>query len=281
MSSQPINQHFHLFAVIQQANERYRRVAREIRQSLRPTLHAQRRALCLGLVVDIQKADNCPQRQISVQPLPIIDTTPSPNEVLTIRIPAKSQRSTHNVLPKVKSALQPHRPTLQCSIPIAPRSVKESPPSAQLTRAPLLAPRALRGQDIPWRGPTSRWSVDLDDDAATRPFDTSRPDVPMDTAEGTSPLDGLELQYPTTAELHQTNSSASFDTPSGSISSGSSSRSSSMLLTPDEAGDAPVMSRSGKRKAVEDVHFISMTNSSARHPKFARKEWVVSNDMHI
>ncbi|KAF6765899.1 hypothetical protein DFP72DRAFT_540 [Ephemerocybe angulata] len=59
-------------------NAIYKHRAQTFRVSLRLTSHARHRALLLNLKVDTDKAVKCDQRQVSVIPLPIIDTEPSP-----------------------------------------------------------------------------------------------------------------------------------------------------------------------------------------------------------
>lgn len=71
-----------------QTNDLYRRRAIQFRNSLSLTAHARRRAAHLDLQVDIAKAVRCDQRQISVIPLPILDTEPSPlPQPVTLAVP--------------------------------------------------------------------------------------------------------------------------------------------------------------------------------------------------
>ncbi|KAG1746885.1 hypothetical protein EDB19DRAFT_330829 [Suillus lakei] len=62
------------------ANARYGQIACQLRCRITITrsYHAQRRAFWSGLRVDIAKAKDCPSTAISVRPLPVLDTTPSP-----------------------------------------------------------------------------------------------------------------------------------------------------------------------------------------------------------
>ncbi|ESK95579.1 hypothetical protein Moror_12653 [Moniliophthora roreri MCA 2997] len=82
--SYPIqSQHLqNLLFILRRSNEHYRQVAESLRRSMRPTSHARKRAYNLGLSVDIHKAVNCPQQQVSVVPLPIIDACLSPSSPL-------------------------------------------------------------------------------------------------------------------------------------------------------------------------------------------------------
>jgi len=67
----------HILATLRRANVRYQRVAHAMRHSIQPTSRACHRAHKLGLGVDIEKAVNCPQRAVSVVPLPLLDTSAS------------------------------------------------------------------------------------------------------------------------------------------------------------------------------------------------------------
>lgn len=62
------------------ANARYGQIACQLRCriTITRTHHAQRRAFWSGLRIDIAKARDCPSTAISVKPLPVLDTTPSP-----------------------------------------------------------------------------------------------------------------------------------------------------------------------------------------------------------
>jgi hypothetical protein len=66
------------------ANARYTRVASELRRrvAFTRTHHAKRRAFWSGLCVDVEKAKGCPMTAISVRPLPVLDTTPSPSPLM-------------------------------------------------------------------------------------------------------------------------------------------------------------------------------------------------------
>ncbi|KAG7090666.1 hypothetical protein E1B28_009765 [Marasmius oreades] len=68
-----------LHAILQRANDFYHQLAIATRDSRRPTHHAKSYASKIGLTVDINKAANCPQREVSRIPLPIVDTTLGPN----------------------------------------------------------------------------------------------------------------------------------------------------------------------------------------------------------
>ncbi|KAG2101851.1 uncharacterized protein F5147DRAFT_296616 [Suillus discolor] len=66
------------------ANARYGQIACQLRCriTITRTHHAQRRAFWSGLRIDIAKAKGCPSTAISVRPLPVLDTTPSPSPLM-------------------------------------------------------------------------------------------------------------------------------------------------------------------------------------------------------
>ncbi|KAG1775079.1 hypothetical protein EV702DRAFT_460237 [Suillus placidus] len=66
------------------ANARYGQIACRLRCriTITRTYHAQRRAFWSGLRIDIAKAKDCPSTAISVMPLPVLDTTPSPSPLM-------------------------------------------------------------------------------------------------------------------------------------------------------------------------------------------------------
>src|ERR1700733_13039973 len=64
-----------LTLILRRANVYYHHVAVRNRANLQPTHHAYKQARRLGLRVDVGKAVRCDQRQISLVPLPILDTS--------------------------------------------------------------------------------------------------------------------------------------------------------------------------------------------------------------
>ncbi|KIY48645.1 hypothetical protein FISHEDRAFT_73433 [Fistulina hepatica ATCC 64428] len=69
-----------LLSSYRSANILYGELADMTRSRLHPTYHARKRAAGLGLAVDICRAAACPHNQVSVIPLPILDTSPSPTD---------------------------------------------------------------------------------------------------------------------------------------------------------------------------------------------------------
>ncbi|KAF9042045.1 hypothetical protein BJ165DRAFT_243563 [Panaeolus papilionaceus] len=184
-----------LLNIVRRANARYSHIASSMRESLpktRPSI-ARKRAALLNLTVNTEAARNLEQRYVSVVPLPIIEVGPSPTTLID---PSSSELLPTNL---VIHAPRPKRPVLKCVIPALPRQEQqvsssvsvstsaghaissafsdssfESLESAEPHCSPdcqvpsstegeqssiLFAPAALRGQSIPWRPVTSRWSV--------------------------------------------------------------------------------------------------------------------------
>ncbi|KAL1744291.1 hypothetical protein HDZ31DRAFT_38957 [Schizophyllum fasciatum] len=98
---------FHsVFHTIRNANIDMRRSAQCARESYCPTGHAHHRARKLRLGIDLTKAARCPQSQISINPLPIIDINPSPS--------ALGADAAAAIAP---SPVLRRRPALKCVIP--------------------------------------------------------------------------------------------------------------------------------------------------------------------
>jgi hypothetical protein len=77
--------------VLSQANEVCRLLSDHSRLT-RARNYARHRARRLGLCVDIEKAKACPQKAVSVIPLPIIDTDPSPTAASLALLQAEHRR---------------------------------------------------------------------------------------------------------------------------------------------------------------------------------------------
>ncbi|KAF5377283.1 hypothetical protein D9615_006468 [Tricholomella constricta] len=103
-----------LILILRRANDHYTHVAARIRASLRPTLHARRRAQYLGLTIDVQSAHNCPQKQVSVVPLPILEVSPAPAALV------------HDIREQAREPLK-RRPALKCAIPRSTILTRTSP----------------------------------------------------------------------------------------------------------------------------------------------------------
>ncbi|KAJ7293995.1 hypothetical protein C8J57DRAFT_1270557 [Mycena rebaudengoi] len=281
-----------LSLILREANAHYRRVADSFRASLRPTHHARTRAEKIGLTLNIEKAVACPEHQVSVIPLPIIDTTPSPT------ISRRATRATTNATSGTQRppAQRRSRPTLSLSIPLLARPAADAPVSCgpysavsisgTSPVAPAAAPTVLHLQNVPWRGPTSRFSITPNDPIFTLaprrappvPSAPVIPDVPFSddeeedvftpeeaqfTAEEDDQLANWQLGYPL---------SAAADCGSSSGSSNGSSRASSR--GPETPADSEVSmygssAQSAKRKMDE-----SDAEVTEKRVKYERKSWV-------
>jgi len=75
---------FDLTYRLRHTNARYAQIAFELRcrMTFTRTHHAKRRALWAGLRIDVEKAKDCPMTAVSVRPLPLLDTTPSPSPIM-------------------------------------------------------------------------------------------------------------------------------------------------------------------------------------------------------
>ncbi|KAJ7139341.1 hypothetical protein C8R44DRAFT_939092 [Mycena epipterygia] len=246
MSSFLSRPHFdRLASILTESNEHYRTVAAEVRAAKRPTHHARTRAHKLGLAVNITRAVNCPEGQVSTIPLPIVDRAPSPSA------PARKQR-----------------PTLRLVVPRAPADVPASSgpystlslSSASATITPTAVPTVLRGQHVPWRGPTSRFSL--------TPEPPVVPDVPFDEMDDDTLFDTYELGYPESGAADYASSSTSYGSSSGSSPSSSSSYGSSAASSrgPTTPADTEMYPVSTKRKFVDDA-------AVEKRPKYGRKSW--------
>src|ERR1700722_14526383 len=76
-ASLPAKEFNSLKSILSETNEIYRRLADRLR-TIQLKNNARRRARNLGLSVNVDKAKACPQKAVSVIPLPVIETSPSP-----------------------------------------------------------------------------------------------------------------------------------------------------------------------------------------------------------
>ncbi|KAG6855709.1 hypothetical protein H0H87_011834 [Tephrocybe sp. NHM501043] len=176
-----------LILILRRANARYSHLAACVRSSFTPTRHAKSRAQKLRLTVDITAAVNCPQREVSNIPLPIIEIV-SP-------------------LPVVQK-----RPVLTCTIPNGP--VMQTITSPNGTTSALSTASAYSAVTLtsakPANAVRSHWSVITDDedfprDVTARDARSVRAVAQTDTAGCWQPLNvpideeamvwELDLQY--------------------------------------------------------------------------------------
>ncbi|TFK38639.1 hypothetical protein BDQ12DRAFT_746328 [Crucibulum laeve] len=292
-TSLPAHHHHKLICILHTTNRRYSWIAKQVRNSLNFTGHAQKRAASLGLSVDIEMARNLPQNHISVIPLPIIEIA-SPEAPVIHFIPRYTA---------IEDAPSKRRPDLRCVIPTR-SSPHEGLSSSELSSVVLTAatspvagaPSVLRGRNVPWRGATSRWSmtsvdanppspleltpVDDDEDDFDTTEDSNIPvsaDIAADCVRLSSveqwqlpdvPIDGgsVNWQLDDLSDMEASSASPS-GSPSGFLTSGSASGASNGPVTPD-AIDAPHVIRI-KRKSLE----VSEVDTFEKRPKFERKGW--------
>ncbi|KAF9466860.1 hypothetical protein BDZ94DRAFT_1249959 [Collybia nuda] len=287
MSTAPIYplqpHHFsNLIEILRRANEVYKAVAIEIRANLRPSRRARRYARnVLGLQVDVGKAVRCDQKQISVVPLPILDTDYSP--IVTVNPGIYLSGNTHE-LRSISSQLSlRRRPTLKCVIPevvtrttpngttstiALPRST--SIYSSVSLSSPLVA-NGFLGSEVASPRLVSIWSADgeggalLPSDAPTNvhidnPVSPSmRAWRPLDV-----PIDEEEMDWGLEDSFDMDVSSPGSSTSSSVATSGTDS--STGPTTPVD--EEPIVIRI-KRKSAE-----LFDDGFEKRPKFERREWV-------
>ncbi|KAJ7804702.1 hypothetical protein B0H14DRAFT_3883329 [Mycena olivaceomarginata] len=295
------SRHFsRLSALLKDANARYAAVAASVRAATQPSHSARARACKLGLAVNVRAAAACPEEQVSVRPLPVLErSTPPP-------MPRKQQQQ-----PTLQQ--QRGRPALRLVLPHARAQADVSTstgPYGTISLAPTLQPSAaaaltvLPEQNIPWRGPTSRFSVTPSDPifsvapAPRRQPPSHAPFIPADADLFSVPPrpaprpeevpvvpemlfefdadEEWELGYPpvSAAADYASSSSSCASSSSGSSSSGSGP------ATPDDADVlmpgllAAFNSASAKKRKTSAVlDFDDACVVVDKCPKYQRKSW--------
>ncbi|KAG5642567.1 hypothetical protein DXG03_002554 [Asterophora parasitica] len=259
-----------LILILRRANDHYAHVAARIRASLRPTRHAHKRAQRLGLTINVQDAVNCPQKMVSVIPLPIIEVSPAP----AAPAPLPYTEVGHSIRRQARAEPLQRRPALKCAIPVPAIMTRTSPngttsalssgshySSVTLTSA---APAQQQPSAIRY---SSRWFATVDEGYPRNATEACAAEVRaapvMQRAQPTPqewdildvPIDedamdwGLELQYPedvSEMEDFSPSDSASTSGSGSSLSSGTSASNSNGPVTPV----SPLMIRI-KRKSIE------------------------------
>ncbi|KAJ7743790.1 hypothetical protein B0H16DRAFT_1560617 [Mycena metata] len=221
-----------LSTILSDANAHYSAVAAATRAARKPTHHARTRAQKLGLDIDIERAVNCPGHVVAVLPLPIIERSPSPPSLSASRR-TKSKDTQLNTRGRPALLVVVPHARAQADVPTStgPYStlslVSALSSSAHQQPSAAAAPTILRGQNVPWRGPTSRFSLTPSDAIFTvaprrAPEPPVIPDVPFDNYDE---LDHWELAYPQSGAADYAESSASESSSSCASSESSSSRS--------------------------------------------------------
>lgn len=183
-------------AIVRRANDRVSRLAASFRDSLNLTHHAKQRARKLALSVCIEAALKLDPKQISIIPLPVLATPPpsqpqySPVIVAPASILFRETEISRAVVGREREIIR--RPVLRCEIPsdIVPgeEELFESAVSVHSTASVELgtstqAPVVLRGQNVPWRPVTSRWSISTIDTDAEVEADVDITDADLEEAE--------------------------------------------------------------------------------------------------
>jgi len=307
-----------LLYILRRANTHYSQIAATIRNSLRPTHHAKKRARSLRLSVSIDAALQLDPKQISTIPLPILELdTPYPEQALAPMEPAFE--ISHTIVGREREIKRLRLPILKCDIPedinpgeemLSAVSVysnvsSNTPASADDVHAPVV----LRGQNVPWRPVTSRWSMttvgESDEEveagagyssdyeegldlpiSADAEFDCvvlpNRPQ-PMETATtGQAPkVAGLchsQLEVP--LDVTRFSWDSNILSAQSSFCESSSSSSTSGPVTPANYEDSPKIMICIKRKSV--VSDIDMEDTTLeKRPKYERKSWVKSATRRI
>ncbi|KAJ7859498.1 hypothetical protein B0H14DRAFT_3864042 [Mycena olivaceomarginata] len=292
------SRHFsRLSALLKDANARYAAVAASVRAATQPSHSARARACKLDLAVNVRAAAACPEAQVSVRPLPVLErSTPPPISPL----PRKQQQQ--RARPALRLVLPHARAQADVPTSIGPYSTISLAPTLQPSAA--AAPTVLPGQNIPWRGPTSRFSVTPSDPifsvapAPRRQPPSHAPFIPADVDLFSVPPrpaprpeeapvvpellfefdadEEWELGYPPAsgAADYASSSSSCASSSSGSSSSGSGP------ATPDDADAlmpgllAAFNSASAKKRKTSAVlDFDDACVVVDKCPKYQRKSW--------
>ncbi|PBK79833.1 hypothetical protein ARMGADRAFT_100162 [Armillaria gallica] len=80
--SLPAHRFARLSNTLRHSKAQYEHIADSHRASVRPKHSARKRAACLRLAVNVPKAVNCPQKYVSLIPLPLIDDSVHPGSPL-------------------------------------------------------------------------------------------------------------------------------------------------------------------------------------------------------
>lgn len=293
VSSSNLHPHYvlNLILILHRANAHHYHIAARNRANLHPTHHAWKEARRRGLTVDVDKATRCDQKQISLVPLPILDTSVTPVDLMqstsiilqspsldVIRMYSQELTRLDGISPLKR------RPTLKCAIPgVFTRTTPNGTTAAitlssasHLSSISLTSPIAhsavlkrklvtsARSSSIRISGRrSSMCSAALINPtvtiSATPEAQEWQPlDVPIDEEDIDWGLDDITDMGISPSPLSDC----------GSDSASSGTHCSSEPLTPSDEG--PIMIRL-KRKSVE---VCSITDNFEKRPKFDQQEWV-------
>ncbi|KAJ7628059.1 hypothetical protein B0H17DRAFT_1150799 [Mycena rosella] len=271
-----------LSSILTEANAHYSAVATAARAAIITKLvhppRARTRAQRLGLAVNTRAAAKCDPRSVSVVPLPVIDSAPSPP-------PAPPAR-------RARPALRLVVPRARPDVPVPVNCGPASGSGGYTGSTPAVAPTVLREQNNHWRGPTSRFSLTPDDPLFTlaprrAPLPPAAadppvvPDVPFND-DDEDVFANWELGYPASGAADYVGSVSSVASYASSSSSSSESESSasnsSGPATPADSemiaigGPVPVLSGSGSSSGKRKTQ--SEDDVAEKRPKYGRKAWV-------
>jgi hypothetical protein len=242
-----------LIFILRRANTHYRVVASHIRATLRPTEHARKHAQRLGLKVNVNKAVHCDQKQVSVVPLPILDTTLTPVTAAGPSISSAGSSSGNLEVLRVQaqelksSNAMKRRPILRCTIPgIITRTTPNGTTSAialpsstsDHSAITFSSPPAINvlGSKLVSERLTSTWSADGDDQVSSLPSDAFM-NAPIHIPMGPAMQEWQPLDVPIDEEMDWGLDSISDMDVSPSSSPGSAgSRSDATSSTESSAG---------------------------------------------
>ncbi|KAG6899225.1 hypothetical protein C0993_012095 [Termitomyces sp. T159_Od127] len=239
--------HIHnLILILRRSNAYYTHIASRIRDSFASTRHAKTRAQDLGLSIDVVAAVNCPHKQVSVIPLPILEVVTPPCELI--------QSTTRT------------RPVLTCSIPPVIQTITSpNGTTSALSTGSVHSPITIASGQPKNGRVRSHWSAVTDDedlfprDAIDNDSSDVRATEQVEPPAVWQPLDAhidedalMDLQYPEDASASMdiciSPSSGSEAGSESSDNSGSSSASS--FSGPATPPSLPLMIRI-KRKSIE------------------------------
>ncbi|KAF9482423.1 hypothetical protein BDN70DRAFT_438037 [Pholiota conissans] len=263
-----------LLHVLRSANQRYATIAASMRESMRPTFHARKRAQMLMLRVDIDKADALDQQWISTIPLPILErTTTSPSSSSLSSAPRRRPVRPRIVIPEgpevyteiaLGSPMALSAKVVGREREIRRRSVHAAEPAPEAQRAStsimdLLKIEASVVLEAPLVAADGRlyWASDVQEEVEcvkSREERGARLDVPSDVDN--------RLSW-----------GSDISSSSSGVSDASSS-SSSGLMTPESSAGLPKLTIRIKRKSSMSIDTDDELVASEKRPKYERKEWV-------
>ncbi|KAL0950509.1 hypothetical protein HGRIS_007318 [Hohenbuehelia grisea] len=183
--------HRNLISILRRANERYRHIANDMRLSTSRTHHAQKLAAMRGLRVDTYKAIRCPQKYVSVEPLPVIEICSPIRAPVFISKPVALRTTAADVNASVPKRIVPVLPTIII-------------PAVHSDRRCV----ARVAEEVEVASPSSHFSVSPEDDDFRHSVD-----VPSDESGSDWSLDDSEYSEYSDVSLSSTEGSCGLITP--------------------------------------------------------------------